>query len=200
MRSDAAIVNVYSPGDVLGVHRDVSEESDVGLVSISLGCEAIFVVGLDDFSESYTDSADDDCANKKTKDADANATATMQNDKSGRKYGVSGVVALRLRSGDVVIMSGASRWAWHGVPAVLPGTCPTDLADWPAKSREDIRSHRWYGPDLGFDAAMNSSCQPQPGEQGGCMSDNCSQEWREPYQEWKGWMATKRVNLNVRQL
>ena len=38
-------VNLYSPGDTLSLHRDVSEEVDRGLVSISLGCEAIFMIG-----------------------------------------------------------------------------------------------------------------------------------------------------------
>lgn len=42
----AAIVNLYSPGDTLGLHRDVSEEVDRGLVSISLGCDAYFIIGL----------------------------------------------------------------------------------------------------------------------------------------------------------
>jgi alkylated DNA repair protein alkB family protein 1 len=34
---------------------------------------------------------------------------------------------LLLRSGDVLVLSGASRLAWHGVAAVLPGTCPPEL-------------------------------------------------------------------------
>lgn len=46
MQAQAAIVNLYSPGDTLSLHRDVSEESDAGLVSVSLGCECLFVVGL----------------------------------------------------------------------------------------------------------------------------------------------------------
>ena len=45
---EAAIVNFYSPGDTLSVHRDVSEESATGLVSISLGCDGIFVAGTED--------------------------------------------------------------------------------------------------------------------------------------------------------
>lgn len=46
MKAEAAIVNVYSPGDTLSMHRDVSEDTDKGLVSISLGCDGIFVVGI----------------------------------------------------------------------------------------------------------------------------------------------------------
>lgn len=48
MKPEAAIVNIYSPGDTLSVHRDVSEESEKGLVSISLGCDGIFVAGTED--------------------------------------------------------------------------------------------------------------------------------------------------------
>ncbi|KAH7410681.1 alkylated DNA repair protein alkB 1 [Cadophora sp. MPI-SDFR-AT-0126] len=48
MKPQAAIVNVYSPGDTLSMHRDVSEKVDRGLVSISIGCDAIFIIGLAD--------------------------------------------------------------------------------------------------------------------------------------------------------
>ncbi|RKF54640.1 Alpha-ketoglutarate-dependent dioxygenase abh1 [Golovinomyces cichoracearum] len=46
IKPQAAIVNLYSPGDTLSLHRDVSEEVDRGLVSISLGCDAYFIIGL----------------------------------------------------------------------------------------------------------------------------------------------------------
>ncbi len=46
MKPEAAILNVYTPGDTLSVHRDVSEESNNELVSISFGCDGIFIVGL----------------------------------------------------------------------------------------------------------------------------------------------------------
>lgn len=40
--AQAAIVNFYTPGDTMMMHRDVSEETDKGLVSLSLGCDALF--------------------------------------------------------------------------------------------------------------------------------------------------------------
>ncbi|RPA96745.1 hypothetical protein L873DRAFT_1810771 [Choiromyces venosus 120613-1] len=46
--SQAAIVNIYSPGDTLAPHRDVSEASCAPLVSVSLGCEALFIAGVGD--------------------------------------------------------------------------------------------------------------------------------------------------------
>lgn len=48
VHAQAAIVNSYSTGDILSVHRDVSESCDVALVSISFGCDALFLIGHDD--------------------------------------------------------------------------------------------------------------------------------------------------------
>lgn len=117
--AQAAIVNFYTPGDTLSVHRDVSEECDRGLISISIGCDGLFIIGNADGSQSAT---------------------------------------IRLRSGDVVLMSGYSRYAWHAVPKILPGTCPDRLREWPAST------------------------------------DNSD------FEAWKGWIANKRINLNVRQM
>ena len=49
MRPQAAIVNVYSPGDSISLHRDVSEGKEAGLVSISLGCETTEMQSFDLF-------------------------------------------------------------------------------------------------------------------------------------------------------
>lgn len=116
----AAILNFYSPKDTLSMHRDVSEECNRGLISLSFGCDAIFVVGNEDGSNTST---------------------------------------IRLRSGDALLMSEPSRFAWHGVPKVLAGTCPQWLEQWPVVGEDD------------------STFEP-----------------------WKGWMASKRINLNVRQM
>ncbi|KAL8860520.1 MAG: hypothetical protein Q9178_003179 [Gyalolechia marmorata] len=131
IRPEAAIVNVYTPGDTLSIHRDVSEKSDVGLVSISLGCDGIFIAGLEEASTNRI------------------------------KH-----VVIRLRSGDAVHMSGPSRYAWHSVPQVLAGTCPQWLSDWPAM------------PSLP-DVISTSS---------------------DRFEAWRGWMANKRINLNIRQI
>ena len=128
MTPEAAIVNVYTPGDTLSLHRDVSEESDNGLVSISLGCDAIFVAGIGSDGEGATKG-----------------------------------IALRLHSGDALYMSGKSRYLWHGVPQIMSGTCPTWLSAWPAES-------------------------------------DCSDNRVPHFEDWRGWMSTKRVNLNVRQM
>ena len=134
MTPQAAIVNIYSPGDMLSLHRDVSEDSDQGLVSISLGCDGLFVVGM-------------------YEEEDARSRS----------------IVLRLRSGDAVYMSGPSRYAWHGVPQIIPDTCPRWLQSWPASLEE-------------------------PEEAGDIERASNSRE------AWRGWMATKRINLNVRQM
>lgn len=105
MKPQAAIVNIYSAGDTLMLHRDVSEEVDRGLVSISLGCDAIFIIGLED---------------------EETGEVTRE--------------TLRLRSGDAVYMSGKSRFAWHGVPKILGGTCPAYLSDWPGDDFPEFKN------------------------------------------------------------
>lgn len=90
--AQAAIVNFYSANDTLSMHRDVSEQCDIGLISVSIGCDALFMISHDDGE---------------------------------------GCEVIRLRSGDAVYMSGPSRFAWHGVPKIIPETCPGWLCDWP---------------------------------------------------------------------
>ncbi|KAI0163937.1 hypothetical protein GGR57DRAFT_451858 [Xylariaceae sp. FL1272] len=115
--AQAAIVNFYSPGDTMMMHRDVSEETDKGLVSLSLGCDALFMIAPNDYEK---------------------ASQELNNEAEG-KEGEKGAdkqkpyLLLRLRSGDAIYMSEESRYAWHGVPKVLKGTCPEFLQDWPAE-------------------------------------------------------------------
>lgn len=112
MKAEAAIVNFYSPGETLSMHRDVSEECAQPLVSVSLGCEAVFVCG------------------RGAEDATASETR---------------ISPIKLRSGDALLMSGESRYAWHGVPKVLPETCPEWLQDWPAVGKNEERFAAYKG-------------------------------------------------------
>lgn len=129
-QAQAAIVNVYTPGDTMMMHRDVSEETDKGLISISIGCDSLFMIAPNDVG--------------KMTDEERQAL-------DGRGY-----LLLRMRSGDALYMTKDSRFAWHGVPKVLKGTCPEYLEDWPAEGGR--------------------------------------------YEEWRGWMKNKRININVRQM
>ncbi|KAI9674330.1 MAG: hypothetical protein M1829_003731 [Trizodia sp. TS-e1964] len=135
MQPQAAIVNIYSPGDTLSLHRDVSEECDQGLISVSFGCDALFIVSREPSEASIQP-----------------ITSATDN-----------FMVIRLHSGDAVYMSGAARYAWHGVAKIIPGTCPAWMQDWPASANA----------------------------QAGVTSQ---------YEQWRGWMKTKRVNLNVRQM
>ncbi|KAK5728138.1 hypothetical protein LTR17_012146 [Elasticomyces elasticus] len=109
MKAEAAIVNLYSPGDTLSAHRDVSEACSQPLVSISLGCEAIFIAAIEDEA------------------ADPTAPTSGRGGQGKLRSAV-----LRLRSGDAVVMRGEARWAWHGVPRVKAGSCPGFMGGWPA--------------------------------------------------------------------
>lgn len=115
MRCQAAIVNFYSPGDTLSLHRDVSEYCDNGLVSVSFGCDCLFMIGLsEEETKTNAESASSDSASPKPPP----------------------FAVIRLRSGDAVYMSEEARSAWHGVPKVLANTCPTYLQDWPVDTEE----------------------------------------------------------------
>lgn len=114
--AQAAIVNFYTPGDSMMMHRDVSEETNKGLVSVSIGCDGLFMISPNDIGKL---SEEDRPKDEKTH------------------------LLLRLRSGDVIYMSEEARYAWHGVPKILKGTCPDYLEDWPAE--EDGKFAEWRG-------------------------------------------------------
>ncbi|KAK9493743.1 hypothetical protein V1508DRAFT_352655 [Lipomyces doorenjongii] len=85
---EASIINFYSDGDILSPHQDIAELSSADLVSVSLGCEAVFFCGL------------------------AKDKPPLQ---------------VRVRSGDIIVMGGDSRFAWHGVGRVWDKTAPDHL-------------------------------------------------------------------------
>ena len=98
MNAEAAIVNYYRPGDTMGGHVDDAEtDRSLPLVSVSLGCSAVFLVG--------------------------GATRDVA------------PTAVWLRSGDACVFVGeAARSYYHGVPRILPDTCPPHLREataWP---------------------------------------------------------------------
>ena len=85
---DTALVNFYREGDTLGGHKDDAElHADRPIVSLSLGCDAVFLIG----------------------GATKNVVPT----------------AVWLHSGDAIVLSGAARQCYHGVPRVVP--CQTSF-------------------------------------------------------------------------
>ncbi|KAK3941450.1 alpha-ketoglutarate-dependent dioxygenase abh1 [Diplogelasinospora grovesii] len=144
--AQAAIVNFYTPGDTMMMHRDVSEETDKGLVSVSIGCDSLFMIAPDDIGK---------ISEEERKEWTAKVAGS---DRATER----GYLLLRLRSGDAIYMTKESRFAWHGVPKVLKGTCPKYLENWPA--------------------------------------DDENEKDEDKYEQWRGWMRDKRINLNVRQM
>jgi alkylated DNA repair protein alkB family protein 1 len=83
LEPETAIVNFYSVGNHMGGHLDDAEHAmDKPIISLSLGCSAIFLIG-------------------------------------GKVKSIKPTPIL-VRSGDVIIMSGASRSCYHGIPLILP--------------------------------------------------------------------------------
>lgn len=127
------MVLLYGAKDYMPVHRDVSEECERGLASFSLGCDGLFVVGRE----------------KPGAEGGGDAGGEMD------------VVALRVRSGDVVYMAGETRWAWHAMPRVLAGTCPAWFRDWPMEKERggefEKEFKRWRGYMVG--KRLNISCR-----------------------------------------
>ncbi|KAF5658202.1 alkylated dna repair protein [Fusarium heterosporum] len=113
--AQAAILNFYTPGDTMMMHRDVSEETDKGLISLSFGCDGLFMIAPND----------------------------IQPESQGKGLDEKQYLLLRLRSGDAIYMTQESRYAWHGVPKVLKDTCPNYLEDWPAC--DDGKFAEWQG-------------------------------------------------------
>ncbi|VVT57433.1 uncharacterized protein SAPINGB_P005693 [Magnusiomyces paraingens] len=96
---EAAIINFYSPGDTLSPHRDVAELCMADLVSVSIGCEAVFYAGMERYSGQQQQQG----------------TEVLQ------------PLQMLLRSGDAVVMGSNSRHAYHGVGKVWAKTCPDYL-------------------------------------------------------------------------
>ncbi|KAJ8100345.1 hypothetical protein POJ06DRAFT_102179 [Lipomyces tetrasporus] len=101
---EASIINFYSDGDILSPHQDIAELSNADLVSVSLGCEAVFFCGL------------------------AKDKAPLQ---------------VRVRSGDIIVMGGQSRFAWHGVGRIWDKTTPDYLSefDYPGNFDQEMIAH-----------------------------------------------------------
>ncbi|KAJ0972539.1 hypothetical protein J5N97_020498 [Dioscorea zingiberensis] len=88
---EAAIVNYFGPSDMLGGHLDDMEADwSKPIVSISLGCKAIFLLG-----------------GKSREDLP---------------------IAMFLRSGDIVLMSGQARECFHGIPRIFTDEESADVS------------------------------------------------------------------------
>lgn len=130
---ESGVVLLYSPKDYMPVHRDVSEECERGLASISLGCDGLFIIAQEESVENH---------------------GSQSPQKKEQQ-----MLVLRVRSGDVVQMDGLTRWAWHAMPKVMADTCPEALQDWPVK--DTARTPKEYAIWRGFmrSKRLNISCR-----------------------------------------
>ncbi|KAJ2904687.1 hypothetical protein MKZ38_007428 [Zalerion maritima] len=142
--AQAAIVNFYTPGDTMMMHRDVSEEVNRGLVSLSMGCDALFMitpndVGLGgDVNNNNNNNNNNDNEAQTVAESEAGGEETVgEGNTNEKKRKNKKFLLLRIRSGDGIYMTEEARYAWHGVPKVLKGTCPEELQDWPAEAESE---------------------------------------------------------------
>lgn len=139
MRAEAGIVNFYhcvgrKVPNTMGGHRDDAEPyRDAPVLSLSVGCAAVFLLG-----------------------GDSRAVAPTP---------------ILLRSGDVLVMGGASRLALHGVARVLPDTCPA------------------------FESSSSSTPDgPAEADDGGAPGDTREEE------AFRAFLSAARININLRQV
>lgn len=122
IRPESGVVLIYAAKDFMPVHRDVSEQCQTALASFSVGCDGIFIMARGD-----DDGVDDE-----------------------RGQNAPRTVAIRVKSGDCVHLTGQARWAWHAMARTIPSTCPPHLASWPvgtpgATAAEEKAYKKWKG-------------------------------------------------------
>jgi alkylated DNA repair protein alkB family protein 1 len=116
---EAAIVNFYK-WDLyrpMGGHRDDLELTfDHPVVSVSLGLDALFLLG------GATLGNTDDASATTTDDDGATKGATVITPEFSSEPSEQSIMACFVREGDVMVLGGESRLAYHGVPRILrPG-------------------------------------------------------------------------------
>ncbi len=108
-RPNAALINYYREGDKLCGHVDDAETDQIQpLVSISLGCPAVFLMG-------------------------------------GESKDVVPTPMI-LRHGDVAVLSGAARRAYHGLPRIFPANREHRLVDSGGRPVPDPHASEGPGP------------------------------------------------------
>lgn len=101
LEANALLLNFYGPGGKLGLHQDRDEGCDDPVVSLSLGDDAVFLLG-----------------------GTTRAIATRE---------------VLLHSGDIITLAGPTRFAFHGIARILPGTGPTGLLRKPGRINITLR-------------------------------------------------------------
>ncbi|KAK5123916.1 hypothetical protein LTR85_002113 [Meristemomyces frigidus] len=152
IKARSLMSNVSSYQDPLGLRQNEGEART--FLDISLGCDAVFVVSLEqsndeyrnavnpkpqsvDYEESWRDlvvgleSDDDESARSPPHDIGLGINDKNETGDIGNTSDAPCLAAIHLRSTDGLLFTGPSRQAWYGVAKVLPGTSPTFEQDWP---------------------------------------------------------------------
>lgn len=158
--AQSGVVLLYAGKDYMPVHRDVSEMCERRLASFSLGCEGLFCLARDSVE------ANEEQGHEKEKDDAETKTIT-----------------LRIRSGDVLVLDGEARWAWHAMPKVLPNTCPDFMRDWPVGSSGDV------------EIDLHDS-----DKEDGKSERDVREMQEKAFEKWRGYMKTRRLNISCRQV
>ena len=177
-RAEAAIVNYYASDSRMGLHRDDAELTmEKPIVTVSLGLAGVFCIETkppppppppnERYLGGGSRTPDPDAAGSLTAVAAAAAAAAggyadsssplesgsgmdpppSSTSESESERGNS-LAAILLRSGDVVVMSGASRYALHGLCYVVPDSFTPSAAGtgaegvWPPHLASFLRSRR----------------------------------------------------------
>ena len=118
-----------------------------------------------------------------------------------------------LQSGDVVIMSGEARLAYHGVPRVL-GPCSSEGGGVPVSLSAETIAHVWFssggsereadeGTETGGGAVVAggvaSGCGSSSNSSSSCDCPRC-EELRVSWPDFVSYLSLSRININVRQV
>ena len=156
---------ISSSRDPLHFERDEAEQS--ALIDVSLGCDGIVVVSLDhstkaDLEEPTTTVPNNQGTDDDWRDLvdglgsspdDSTATNSRTSDAEDAQHSDTAtkrapqLAAIHVRSTDVLVFSGRSRGAWHGVAKVLDGSSPPWEQQWPCwgASGDTHTSNSWKG-------------------------------------------------------
>ena len=117
-------------------------------------------------------------------------------------------IPIRLNSGDVVIMSGDARLAYHGVPRIL---APSGEAVVPACLTACAMAHSLHHSDIKLRADEESECHKKErtcentgsgkcDPDGGYCDHSCHHELVPNWSDFVTYLSMSRINVNVRQV
>ena len=116
--------------------------------------------------------------------------------------------ALLLNSGDIVIMSGESRLAYHGVPKILPHYCKGRVSNQVPECLSKVYEthlHQSESQDAcGFKKIMDQSdaagCNVKYADETGSRGCPSCEELIRTWQLFESYISTSRINVNIRQV